>query len=137
MTENEETYQAYLKEATVREKGVEKKVWVAHAWLEVQDAHLSVKIPDAQLMKRWGITAEELAELDRGETTLADFTLKVVDLDGPTSLIMLSAPDLHGSRRSWTSADDLHDWVTEVLPFGYKATDLLTDEEAVALMGEA
>lgn len=124
-TPNEELYAPYMVECTVHTNGVEAKVLVAHAWLEVNDAHLDVKIPAARILQRWNIVSEDV--------TLRDFALIVRNLEGPTSLIAMSARDFRGGRKSWTTADDLHNWVTEVLPFGYKREDLLTDAQAGAM----
>jgi|TARA_Y100000310_G_scaffold340955_1_gene438495 hypothetical protein len=123
--DNEVTYAEFLKPETVQIKGQETTVLVAHAWLEVNDAHLDVKIPAARILQRWHIVSEDVA--------LRAFTDKVIDLDGPTSLIMMSARDFNGGRKLWTTADDLHDWATEMVPFGYNFNDLLTDAQAGAL----
>jgi len=154
MTENETRFEHLLKPATIQENGKSKEVLVAHAWLEVQTAHLGALIPADKIEARWGVASSD--------TTLRDFALQVVELEGDTSLLMLSARDglprvekynvnvvvgqdedsndvvevqererlIQQQRKSWTSADDIADWVASVAPFGYVEADLLTDEQA-------
>ena len=105
---------------------------IAKAYLEVQDAHLDVQIPDAQITKRWGFTPKE------GETyTLRDFTLMVTEVEGPRCFVLLSAKDGPNTpnRRTYTTAQDLKDWNDDVLPFGYSIDDFLTEEEYLAEVG--
>ena len=128
LSPSEELYEGFL----VMSKVVgQVQVLVAHAWLLVQDAHLDVKIPPAQILKRWGVEMEDM--------TLSNFAMSIIDLEGPRSLMMISAFDAPRNgvpqpRRSYTTADNLHTWVGELLPFGYTADDLLTDAEAQALL---
>ena len=123
MTENELRFERLLKPATINGN---EEVLVAHAWLHVDNDMLDAPIPSEKLAERWGE--------DGLEATLYDFALATVPVDATTSLLMLSACDKGGSRKSYTSADDLAVWVTEVEPFGYDEGDLLTDEEAMALI---
>ena len=120
----EEEYSAFRVDGWLLDDGV--RVWGSYysAWLEVQDAHLDVKIPPAKILQRWGYVSDTVS--------LRDFTLDVIDLDGPTSLILLSAKDGLGQtgRKSFTTAEALKDWVENVIPFGYKKEDLLSREEA-------
>jgi hypothetical protein len=85
MTENELKYEAYLKPATVQVDGHELKVLVAHAWMLVLDAHLDIKIPAEKISDRWGI--------DDSDVALRDFSLNIIDVEGDSSLLMLSARD--------------------------------------------
>ena len=125
MTENELKYEAYMKPATVQVDGHELTVLVARAWMLVLDAHLDIKIPAEKISDRWGVSDEDVA--------LRDFSLNIIDVEGPSSLIMLSAKDIGGSRKLWTTAADLHVWATELEAFGYGFDDLLTDKQAQAL----
>ena len=125
MTDVETEYAEWLVEQTINGN---EKVWVAHAWIEVQDAHLSVKIPPAKILQRWNIVSDTV--------TLQDFSLRTDNLNGPTSLMMLSARDVGGSRRSYTSAEDLQVWDDETLPFGYGKASFLTDAQADVIREE-
>ena len=126
MTENETIYEAFLKPATVQVEGHELKVLVAHAHMEIADEHLDIVIPAELVEARWKVE-------DGEDTLLRDMPLSITSLDGPTSIISLSARDKNGSRKLWTTADDLHIWVVELAKFGYTVDKMLTDEQASAL----
>ena len=125
MTDIETEYAEWLVEATINGN---EKVWVAHAWIEVNDAHLSVKIPSAKILQRWGLVSDTV--------TLQDFSLRTDNLNGPTSLMMLSALDVGGSRKKHTSAVDLQEWDDETLTFGYGKQHFLTDAQADVIREE-
>jgi hypothetical protein len=128
LEEAEIEYAPYLVDATIQEGGESVVVKVAHAWLEVNDAHLSANIPAARILQQWRLVSDSV--------TLATFALRIDNLNGPTSLLMLSARDFDSGRKKHTTALDLHDWVTEVLPFGYTADDILTDSQAALIIEE-
>ena len=99
------------------------------AWLEVVNAHLDVKIPSAKIKQRWGY--------ESADVSLRDFTLRVVpSINNNLSIILLSASYGAGKTYRATVTDEqaLDDWVKNVLLFGYGYDDLLTDEQARALM---
>ena len=101
------------------------------AWLEVNNAHLDVQIPPAQVQKRWGADWDE-------PVTLREFTLAIhPSINSNKSVILLSAPSALGLgyRNGLTTEDDLLEWNKETLPFGYTVDDFLTNDEAKLLMG--
>jgi hypothetical protein len=122
MTDVEIEYAKWLVEGVVQMEGREASVWVAHAWIEVNDAHLTTKIPSARILRRWKMGSEDV--------TLSDFSQRTDNLNGPTSLMMLSARDVGGGRKSYTTADDLKVWDDETLPFGYGKSKFLTNAQA-------
>ena len=122
LSANQERFIHLLKPATIKGK---EKVLVAHAWAVCQTPQLTNKIPRG--------SARDRGWPDDQDFTLGDFALMIHELEQNKSSFSLSARDYAGSRKSYTSADDVADWVDNIAPFGIGEDDLLTDEEEAAL----
>ena len=108
-------------------KGRPSNVLIAYHYLEVLDAHLDQIVSPEFQMVRWGKVMKE-------GLTLREFLLsEPFDLEGPTSIISLSAVDFKGSRSDITTSWHIMVWMGGVKPFGYTDEDLLTHEQAEAL----
>ena len=128
LSSNETACVHLLKPVTVRGS---VHVLVAHAWAEVPTNQLDNKIPRGKIIERWG--------KDLGDVTLQEFALIThACAENNKSVFSISACDYNAqgvkSRKTYTDADALIEWVEEIAPFGIKLTDLLTDEEMVVLL---
>ena len=92
--------------------------------LEILDVYLTQLIPTDMLSVRWGVISED-------PVTLSEFLLLApYDLDGPTCIVMLTAHDFGGSRKSYTSSWHAGMWLQGVAPFGYTVDDFLSTDQA-------
>lgn len=123
LTELETTYIDLLVCATV---DGDEHILYADASCIVNTPQMDNKIPRGQ--------AKDRGWPDDVDFTLADFSLRSKDLPLNKTIFQVSAkdysPELKQARRSYTSVDDLHIWITEIAPFGIKLSDLLNREDA-------
>ena len=127
LTDNEVTACPWLVPCTIRG---DQHVLVAHAWAKCTTPQLDINIPRGKIFQRWG--------KDLSNVTLRDFALSTFDLPLNKSVFSISACGYNAdgvkTRYSYTDADALIDWVTQIAPFGIKLEDLLTDAEMEALL---
>ena len=93
-------------------------VLVARAYLLVQTAYLGQLVSDEFQEYRWDKT-------ESGPVTLRDFLLlPPTEFEDGTSEICLCSRDFNGSRRGYTTSDQLSIWMIGVAPFGYTDEDI-------------
>ena len=104
---------------------------VVKAYVEVQDAHLDIVIPPAQVKKRWGYEPDH-------DVTLRDLALHVYEFPGPRDFISLALKDREGVEniRPYTGADDVIFIKDDILPFGYVIEDFLTEAQFIVIRGQ-
>jgi hypothetical protein len=93
-------------------------VLVARAYLLIQTVYLGQLVSDEFQEYRWDKT-------ESGPVTLLDFLLlPPTEFEDGTSEICLCSRDFNGSRRGYTTSDQLAIWMIGVAPFGYTDEDI-------------